>query len=120
MIQNSAKRFLEAELERIETGLNWIDSAYRPDLAAEYQRRKQVVRELMDAAVTNEDALNTIEHRLRNAELRIDEMVQSHRSDATHTNLIIDVEYLHGLYNRMQRAITDNTYIYALENVKRL
>lgn len=120
MIQNIATRFLQAELDRIEAGLAWIDSAYRPDLAAEYERRKQMVCDLMDAATTNEAALAAVEQRLRDAEMLLDELADAVANDTMRVALTVDVAYLHGLYDRMGHTIADHTYTYALANVERL
>ncbi len=120
MIHNIATRFLQSELERIETNLTWIDSAYRPGLAAEYERRKQVVSNVISIAVTNEATLDAIEQQIRNAEMLLDELADTVAEDTMRLKLTIDTTYLHGLYNRLQRAIEDHTYTYALANVKRL
>lgn len=119
---NPARRFLKAELERIELEL------YRIELIGahyeqEYQRRRDIVCDVLAQATTSDVAVQAVEQKLADTRMLLEELVMAGRGDVTDTltdALQIDMEYLEGLLVRLQAGIAAETFPYALADVERL
>ncbi len=110
---NVATRFLNSERERIKLELNRISMDSDAALFDEYQRRLDLVDQLLPQAVTPEAAIAAAEQKRQDTEMLLMELVDANRTDVNDTlaaNLSIDHDYLVGLINRMDAAIASEMF----------
>ncbi|MEO0563785.1 MAG: hypothetical protein AAF125_16895 [Chloroflexota bacterium] len=120
MILNTPKRFLMDELERIEANLDWIDTRRHPGLVGEYERRYQIVCELLDSAATPEMVMTAVDERIQDINMLLGELDHA-PTDPMRDALMVDMDYLVGLRHRLHHAMLANVKRpYALANVTRL
>ncbi|MEL6273440.1 MAG: hypothetical protein AAFR22_26795, partial [Chloroflexota bacterium] len=89
----------------------------------EYQRRCEVVRDLMEQAVTSDVAMATAVEKLDAAQMLLNELIDAGRGDVMDEMAVAlyeDVVYLEGLALRLQAGITAETFVYSLADIDRL
>lgn len=110
---NIATRFLKSERERIKLELNRISMDSDVALFEEYQRRLDIVDQLLPQSVTPEAAIAAAEQKRKDIEMLLMELVDAGRNDVNDTlaqNLSIDHDYLVGLINRLDAAIASQMF----------
>lgn len=130
-----AQRFLNAELERINSELERMGLGYNAFswdgsvdaqvtiLYEEYRRRYEIIHDLLPDSVTASAALNAVEQKLADAQMILDELIAVQHDDILDPmaeNLVIDVHYLTGLARRLKKSLKESAVTYALANVDRL
>jgi len=120
LIIHAAKRFLFAELERVESNLEWIDEHYRAELAHEFTRRYRIICDLLESADTPDQALAAVDQRLADTQAFLGDLAGKGQMEQLRKRTRIDLDYLHGLRKRLKQSIDENIYPCALANVQRL
>ncbi|MEL7236888.1 MAG: hypothetical protein AAGK74_20460, partial [Chloroflexota bacterium] len=112
---------IELELRRIEYTVDGNPENY--PIFREYQRRCEVVRDLMEQAVTSDVAMATAVEKLDAAQMLLNELIDAGRGDVMDEMAVAlyeDVVYLEGLALRLQAGITAETFVYSLADIDRL
>jgi hypothetical protein len=123
MIVTPTQRFLSRELDNIHSNLTWVDPDQHPELVDEFSRRYQIISDLLDHTDTPEVTLTDIEDLLADAKQVLTDLSRPGRpdvSDRVRENLLIDIDYLTGLHQRLLQSLEQATVVYALEGVARL
>jgi hypothetical protein len=115
---NPAKFFLNAELERVEQQLAHLYRIDNADVALrdELRHYRELVLEVLAQATTDE-AVALVAARLADRQMLHAELAPD---DVMAARLAVEVAYLEGLHQRLQKAITQNTFVSRLQDVDRL